>query len=194
VIPLVRPATREDGAAIAGIHVRAFADEHAKMAEAGAAHACGQRANSESITRYWTDEVTGLCITHVEAWSRQGAIVVAELDGTVVGYGTLGPADWVVSLGEGTYDQMIHHLAVDPSTQRRSVGTRLVSALFGHVDAGKGLYAWSWDGSPAQQFYRALGASALSRRSKPCGWVGSYGQTAFGWRELGALQTRSAFA
>ena len=191
-MPLVRPATRGDGAAIARIHVRAFDDEHAKMAAAGDAHRCGQRANLELMTRYWTDEVAGLGLTHVEAWSRQGAIVVGELEPGVVGYGTLGPADWVVTVDERMTPQMIHMLAVDPSAQRRRVGALLVKALFERGESGSGLFAWAWDSSPAQEFYLALGATALSRGSKPCGDIGFYGQTAFGWRDLGALRIRPA--
>jgi ribosomal protein S18 acetylase RimI-like enzyme len=126
------------------------------------------------------------------AWSRvlaepspSSAVFVAELGGSIVGFGSCGPqrADTLRIKG---YDGEISAIYVLKALQRRALGTRLLLAMASRLQACGFQAASLWvlrDNAPARRFYERCGGQMIAEREdvRPQGILF---EVAYGWSDL----------
>ncbi|MFI2753854.1 GNAT family N-acetyltransferase [Cellulomonas sp. P22] len=109
---LVRSAERADVAAICQ-----FGEAHIRPHYTPL---IGARAADAQVRAWWSQ-------VQIDAAVSEGLVVVAEVDGQVVGVGQRGLSG---------ADQVIYKLYVDPQRRGRGVGPRLVEALIQQLPSG----------------------------------------------------------
>jgi ribosomal protein S18 acetylase RimI-like enzyme len=136
------------------------------------------------------------------AWSRiLGAqprattVLVAELDGTIVGFGACG-AQRAEALKVKGYDGEISALYVLRAFQRRALGTRLLGAMAASLEASGFGGASLWvlrDNGPARRFYERYGGRVIAEKQdvRP---EGVLLEVAYGWPDLTEILRRSGAA
>lgn len=138
---VIRPATPADRAGFLDAALRSWRDAYAELlprAQVEAAPAMLERA-----------------------FEKRGAeLVVAVLDGVVVGFYSLGPAD------DPEQRDYLWHVYVDPRVQRRGVGRALTEAALAEIASRGATRAWLdvlAGNTKARAFYRALGWEEVGR-------------------------------
>jgi GNAT superfamily N-acetyltransferase len=107
------------------------------------------RVTVDERTRWWTHALE----SHDEAWLD----LVVEVDGHIVGFSCTGPA----GLGSGStlapYD--LYCLYLDPESERRGLGRRLVEHTFAWLRERRvqDLQVLCVSATPAHLFYEAMG-------------------------------------
>jgi GNAT superfamily N-acetyltransferase len=144
--PVIRPAVPDDAAAIADVHVRTWqtAYEHVFGAERLATLSVAQRAAR------WRESLA----------ANQHVAFVAEAEGVVVGWATVGPSD-------GDADGELYGLYVLPDEWSTGAGSALLRAAVGALrSAGhRDAVLWVLDDNPrARRFYEREGWSADGER------------------------------
>lgn len=124
-------------------------------------------------------------------WRRQlaarvpeAATWVAELDGALVGFASVGPARHRL---EGLESE-IYALYVLREAQRRGVGRALVSESARHFvrHAHFGFYLWVLKANRARMFYETLGGREIGEKTERLG-LHAFAQVAYGWHDLTGL-------
>jgi GNAT superfamily N-acetyltransferase len=139
---MVRDARREDAAAIARVHTRSWqvAYTHAFPAEALAGISVERR------TEWWAQQLS--------APSRRVALLVAEIDGEVRGFASVGPADEDERLGE------LYAIYVDPDHWGAGLGRTLIAEAEERLRSAGFTEAILWvleDNPRTRRFYEAAG-------------------------------------
>lgn len=169
----IRPATADDAAAIAHVHVASWRTSYAALlpAELLAGLSEGRRA------AFWAE-----VLRHP---APPGTTLVAEhpRDG-VVGFANAGPAEKPVA----GYELELRALYLLEPHQRGGLGRALVRATAealvarGHTS----IFLWVFAANPARRFYEALGGQFLCDGEVELGGV-IRSTVAYGWPELAQL-------
>jgi len=165
----IRPARREDAAALARIQVDSYRSAYAGIFP------------QEYLDQFSYDgqEVDWL---ELLTSGHPDVILIAEA-------GDALPAGYAVGRTQASYDapydSEIVSLHVQRSLHRRGVGRRLVSATAGNLAAHgcTAMMLWVLEANPARAFYQRLGAIQLDGR-KPM--INAY-EVAFGWPDIRAI-------
>ena len=132
---VIRPATTADRDGFLDAALRSWLDAYA-----------------ERLPR---DEVEAAPAMLERAFEKRGAeLVLALLDGVVVGFYSLGPAD------DPERRNYLWHVYVDPRAQRRGVGRALTEAALSEIATRGATTAWLdvlSGNEKARAFHRALG-------------------------------------
>jgi GNAT superfamily N-acetyltransferase len=143
----VRPARAQDGAALGDIHARAWRTTYATLLpeEARTALEPGDLAAS------WSQAVSA-------PPSRRHRVLVATAEGALVGFVALGPAS--DEDADQAVDAEIMVLVVDPDTQHRGHGSRLLNAAVDVLrdDGFRRVATWVPDADgPRREFLESAG-------------------------------------
>ena len=109
--PVVRPAGREDVAAICRFGEAIIPAHYAPL--------IGAPAADEQVRRWWNE-------THVGAAVAEGLVVVTEVGGQIMGVG---------QRGRSGSDHVVYKLYVDPRHRSNGLGPRLLAALTSQLPA-----------------------------------------------------------
>ncbi len=169
----IRPATPEDASAIAQAHVASWRTSYAGLVPNHFLLALDVQERA-SQWRHWL--------------TLDFAVLVAELDGDVVGFAGGGPVREPLK----SYDAELYTLYLLDRVQRQGTGTRLLAELAAGLSTRgyKSMLAWVLAGNASRAFYERTGGSLLAERQTEIGGV-SLPIVAFGWADLSAL-TRTA--
>ena len=181
----MRAGRFSDVIAISSVVTMATNNEHARMR---ASHDCGQQANVDAIYSFWRQ--------HFGVWSMSGVVAVAIEGNHVIGAAVGLP--WSNEARDARLDGFrgeLYALAVSPTYEGRSVGTRLVCFVAASL-AKKDLLpmiVWTWGRSErAHRLYESrLEAVQLATRMERClPGPARFLQIAFGWRDQQKLIQR----
>ena len=171
---LVRPARKEDAAAIARIHVESWRSTYAGLLP----DRMLLRMNvAEHEARWWRH-----VLSH---WRRNHFVYVAEdKKQGVVGFGSGGPTREPNLPFRGE----IYTLYLADEFHGTGCGKRLFCALAERSvrEYGNSLIVWVLSGNPARFFYAALGGKAVARRPSTMGGA-KIEELAYGWEDARAL-------
>ena len=168
----VRPARPGDAAAIAAVHVSAWRSAYAGLLP-------DRYLSGLSETRHAAQQLTAILSGH--------AVFVAEAEGRVVGYCSVGRAR-----RSGIADGEVETLYVADDWRERGFGRALLCAGAGRLlGIGCGsLFLWVLEGNPARWFYERMGGKAVARSITPVGGRG-FEQVAYAWAPIGQLLQRA---
>ena len=169
---MVRPAEREDSAAIARVHVASWRTAYRGLLPDDFLASLSE----EHYTDRWT-RVIG------EGSSR---VFVVEEDGEIVGFASCGRE----RAGEGSFAGELYAIYVLDSAQRHGQGRELVRAAAGALKKMKLTDMIVWvlrDNAPARRFYERLGGIYV--RSQPI-TIGSatLEEVSYGWRDADLIR------
>ncbi|MQB42785.1 GNAT family N-acetyltransferase [Rhizobium sp. ICMP 5592] len=169
----IRPATPEDAAAIARLHLAVWRDTYRELATPDAI-----RIMDEAFRRArWTATLSEP--------SRDQLVLLAEQNGRLVGIGAAGAPSLALFEGRGE----IRSLYVEPAIKRQGVGRRLMRELALHLAAlnypGAALGVVVGN-DPAIAFYQLLGGQMAGRYIDP-GPVWRSENIIFAWDDLSLL-------
>lgn len=166
----IRPATLQDVAGIARVHVQSWDESYRGMVPDAA------------IDRYTVD------VRHAgwQEWltREEWVTYVAELDGAIVGFACAYP-----DVTEPGYDTYLNTLYVLRSAQRRGIARELLRALTGRlIERGSTAMWWlTLRENPACAFYERIGASIIREQPAPAGLGEGTMDAVFGLPDLRAL-------
>ncbi len=139
----IRPANRKDAAAIADVHYEAWLGAYSGIIPHGAL----RRMVARRDVKWWENAIR-----------RGSTVLVAEFDGEVVGYATIGKS----RARELSQQGEIYELYILPEFQGIGLGTRLFSAARKRLNARglRGLVIWVLeDNANAVHFYESSGGT-----------------------------------
>lgn len=154
----VRPAQRDDAAAIWQIQQAVLAEDFAAALPGGLPPAAARQLGEVDGTETWRDAITSP--------PPGAAVVVATRAGRVVGYATLTPLAEPYPAGEVQIDADIT-VDVRPVDQRQGHGSRLLAALMDTAAANdmRAVMTWAVAGEAARtRFFPATGFAPLGIR------------------------------
>lgn len=171
---IVRPARREDAAAIARIYVESWRSTYAGLLP----DKLLLRMNvADHEARWWRHALS--------RFRRNHFVYVAEWgDDGVVGFGSGGP-----SREQGLpYRGEIYTLYLGDEFHGRGIGKKLFQALAERClrDYDRTLIVWVLAGNPTRFFYEALGGKPVARRPSTMGGA-KIEEVAYGWEDVRAL-------
>ena len=161
----LRPATPEDAAAIAHIHVRTWQATYPGIVPQPYLDALEEAA----FTAGWQGRLPP---------AASVAILLAELDGNPVGFASGGPLRDLLA----PYTGELYALYLLPHAQRHGLGRRLVLTIAdllreqGHTH----MLLWVLRDNPAAAFYRHLGGTLVTEKTIEIGGA-HLPELAFGW-------------
>jgi ribosomal protein S18 acetylase RimI-like enzyme len=169
---MVRPAAREDSAAIARVHVASWRTTYRGLLP--------------------DDFLTSLSEEHyTERWTRvigegSSRVFVTEEDGEIVGFASCGRE----RAGESSFAGELYAIYVLDSAQRHGHGRELVRAAASALKDLKLIDMIVWvlrDNAPARRFYERLGGIYV--RSQPI-TIGSatLEEVSYGWRDADLIR------
>lgn len=175
---LVRPARMGDDAAIAHVHVEGWRETYPGIVPARVL----DRLDTESRRLYWRSAIVNRRMAET--------VFVAEVDGTVAGFGVCGREQ----VGLRDYDGEFHALYLLRHAQGRGLGTSLMAAM-AHSLAGRGMAAatvWALrDNWRARRFYEKLGGRLIADR--PLDFDGTrVMEVAYGWTDVSPVARLAA--
>lgn len=139
----IRPANRKDAAAVADVHFEAWLGAYSGIIPHGALH----RMIARRGVKWWENAIR-----------RASTVLVAEFDGEVVGYATIGKN----RAREFSEQGEIYELYIRPEFQGIGLGSRLFAAARKRmaVRGLKGLVVWVLeDNVNAVHFYESCGGA-----------------------------------
>lgn len=164
----IRPAVPDDAVAIAGVHVAAWRSAYAGLLPAG--YLAGL-----SVIRH--------AARHDAAIRAGRGVLVAEAEGEVVGFCTVGQAR-TAGLGDGE----IETLYVLDDHRDGGLGRALLCAGAGWLE-GRGCgsaFLWVLEGNPSRFFYARMGGKPV-RRDVTHVARQAFGQVAYAWDPIARL-------
>jgi ribosomal protein S18 acetylase RimI-like enzyme len=171
----VRPATRDDAAAIAYVHVASWRTTYRGIVPDAALDALDE----DQRRGQW------------QGWIEAGAvpILVAESEAGVVGF----IAGGAIRTRTEDYDGELYAIYLMPGEQRLGAGRALVRELAGalRLRGLRSMLVWVLEANPAVGFYRRLGAEPVMSKTVEIGGV-TLPEVALGWRSLEVLLEFSA--
>ncbi len=167
----IRPATPEDAASIARVHVDSWRSTYAGIVPAEYLAGLSYR-NRES---HWKDLLTA---------DRPGtSYFVAETDaGGIVGFANAGPE----RKGDRTYQGELYAIYILEEYQRLGLGRRLIAHVTRRLpaDGFNSMLLWVLeDNRPAIRFYESLGGKRVGRQPITIGGADLV-EVSYGWREI----------
>jgi GNAT superfamily N-acetyltransferase len=168
----VRAGAAGDAAAIAHVHRESWRTTYAGILPlAVIAHEAGHKSESS-----WRRRLATL--------APETATWVAEMDGSVVGFASCGPARHRLQ----GLDAEIYALYVLQESQRKGCGRELVRACARHfVRHGHfGFYLWVLKANRARLFYEMLGGEEIGEKHERLG-LHAFAQVSYGWHDLTGL-------
>jgi len=179
----IRAAMGADAPAIAAVHVEAWRETYASLLPAHV-------LSSLSVDR--RTEVWGRIISNPEAF-ESSAVLVAERDGAVVGFGCCG-LQRAESLNARGYDGEISSIYLLRSFQGVGLGLRLMSAMGEELRRRRLKAASLWvlrANQKACRFYEKLGGDIIAEKTDVREDGVAFVEAAYGWRDLDALAQRA---
>ncbi|NKB48515.1 MAG: GNAT family N-acetyltransferase [Alphaproteobacteria bacterium] len=167
----IRPATPDDGEAIAQIHVDAWRATYAGIIP----DTYLVSMNAGQQRQIWRQTLRGS--------GRRYPVFVAELvDGEIVGFANCGPARRRMLPRRSPYDGEVYTLYVAPDHQGQGHGSRLLDACFGTLRSQDKTAAvlWVLAANPARFFYEAQGGRKVAERIEKFAGA-ELEELAFGW-------------
>lgn len=140
----IRPATTDDAAAIADVHVRSWREAHTGFVPDDYLRSL----DGAQRTQHWTQEISSGPTTGVRTY-------VADGDGRVVGFASFGPSrDEDARRGE----REVYAIYLDPGTWGHGVARELMRTVLNDVGETTPLSLWvPADNERARHFYRRHG-------------------------------------
>jgi GNAT superfamily N-acetyltransferase len=171
----LRQATRADAAAIGSLHVASWRETYAGILP----NEMLADLSVETRTAMWS-EILG----DPDA-RRDTAVIVAEDNGRLIGFGACG-RQRDEALADAGYDGEIGAVYIFRSHQKRGAGRSIMAAL-SRALSGMGHEAASlWvirENAPARAFYEALGGEIVGEKREE--WPGgTFVELAYGWHDL----------
>lgn len=168
----VRRATPEDAGVIAQVHRASWRSTYGGILPEDVIAAHAGRRSEATWRRQLAERVP------------EAATWVAELEGALVGFASVGPARHRL---EGLESE-IYALYVLQPAQRRGVGRALVTESARHfVRHGRfGFYLWVLKANRARMFYETLGGREIGEKTERLG-LHAFAQVAYGWHDLTGL-------
>jgi ribosomal protein S18 acetylase RimI-like enzyme len=124
-------------------------------------------------------------ILSAPATSSSSVVYLAEIEGTIVGFGSCG-SQRTEALKEKGYDGEIGAIYVLKASQRHAIGTRLLYAMASALSKRGFGSASLWvlrDNAPARRFYERYGAEVIAEREDVSA-DGVLIEMAYGWTNL----------
>jgi ribosomal protein S18 acetylase RimI-like enzyme len=178
VSALVRPALAGDDAAIAHVHVEGWRETYPGIVPARVL----ERLDIESRRLYWRSAIVNGRMAET--------VFVAEVDGTVAGFGVCGREQ----VGLRGYDGEFHALYLLRYAQGRGLGTRLMAAMARSLIERGMAAATVWalrDNWRARRFYEKLGGRLIADR--PLDFDGTrVMEVAYGWTDVSPVARLAA--
>jgi len=168
----VRLATPADAGAIARVHRESWRSTYGGILPDAVITAHAGRRSESTWRRQLSDS------------TPEAATWVAELEGALVGFASVGPARHRL---EGLESE-VYALYVVQEAQRRGAGRALVTESARHfVRHGNfGFYLWVLKANRARLFYETLGGREIAEKSERLG-LHAFAQVAYGWHDLTGL-------
>ena len=168
-MPLIRPATARDAAAIAHVHVQSWQSTYAGIVP----ELFLQSLSEADRTVQWT------------AWLQLDVpVFVAETNGNVVGFASGGPIREPLA----GFDAELFAIYLLDFAQHQGTGTSLLQTLAQALIRRdlRSMIAWVLERNHSRYFYEATGAQPVERKQIEIGSVFLPAQ-AYGWSSLTAL-------
>ena len=170
----IRRAVPGDARGIARVHVETWRSAYAGILP------------DQVIVQMSVDDKAAAWRQLVQRQDAVDAVIVAEIDdGTIIGFGSCGPAG---PEAMPDYDGEIHTLYVLPDWQEQGIGRAPAVRLPARVERGRdrGAYLWVLADNPSRFFYQAMGGKRISERDERL-WGTTVHEVAYGWPDLSAL-------
>lgn len=173
----VRTAQAVDAAGIARVYVDSWRSAYAGILPDDLLI----RLNRKSQTQQWARQL---------GCRRDRQIVlVAELDGQIIGFGSCGPARKAALPHAGE----VYTLYVAPGCHDLGIGRKLLHLMFMALRA-RGITSalvWVLAENPARFFYEAMGGCRVAERDEAA-WNTVLHEVAYGWSDLAHVHAGSA--
>lgn len=174
----VRTAALPDAEAIGALHVASWKETYTGILPAAMLAELSVEAWAE-MWRSVLDPSKGI---------EHALVVVAEVDGQLVGFGSCGPQRDSRLAGAG-FSAEFGAIYLLRSHQGRGGGRSLLAVMSGKMSSAGHSAASLWvlrENEPARAFYEQLGGIVVGERTET-GAHGALVETAYGWRDLRAL-------
>ncbi len=165
----IRPATVDDAAAIAHVHVEAWRTAYREILPA------------DFLARLSKDDRRDQWVTTLGNQSSPGFTFVAESAGQIVGFASGGPE----RKSDPDYTGELYAIYVLDKFQRQGAGTLLLRAVVARlVEIGiESMKVWVLTDNPAQAFYERLGGVVVGQTTIKIAGI-DLGEVAYGWKHL----------
>ncbi len=168
-MPIIRPATKHDAAAIAHVHVQSWRSTYAGIVPETFLASLSEAEH----TQQWNE------------WLQLDLpVFVAEARGKLVGFASGGPIREPLS----GFDAELFAIYLLASAQHQRTGTALLQTL-AHALTQRGLtsmMAWVLESNASRHFYERTGAHPVQSKTIEIGGISLPAQ-AFGWPSLATL-------
>lgn len=168
----IRPATPDDAAAIAHVHVDSWRTTYAGLVpdEYLATLSEADRAAA------WRERI-----------SNGSEVYVADLDSEVVGFTTGGPIREQIQ----SYDAELYAIYLLKQAQGRRIGTSLLHELITslHSQGFHSMVVWVLEQNPAKHFYIRTGAQLLTSKEIEIGGA-TLAEVAYGWPDMRLIERK----
>lgn len=175
----LREASPADAAAIGALHVASWRETYAGLLPA--ALLAGLSVDARSVM--W-----GRIIAEPEAFGG-AAVIVAEADGALIGFGSCG-GQRDAALAAAGYGGEIGAVYVLSAHQHQGTGRALIAALAQALSAlgHEGASLWVLrENAPARLFYERLGGEIVGEKQEEAQPGLTLVELAYGWRDLSRL-------
>ncbi|HTS31040.1 MAG TPA: GNAT family N-acetyltransferase [Bryobacteraceae bacterium] len=165
----IRPATAEDAASIARVHVESWKTTYRGIVP----DEYLARLNVEERTPRWR-----------EILKSSDHLVVAERDGELAGFASGGP---IRELIDG-YDAELYAIYLLEKFQRAGIGSRLMREIARRLeqDGFRSMALWVIEGNAAVRFYETLGGVRVAAKERAIGGA-VFTLAAYGWPNLKSI-------
>lgn len=174
----IRPATPDDAASIAAVHVASWRESYVGLMP----EAILSGLSVSDRTQRWRrilDEASG---------AGRTAVFIAEQEGVVVGFASAGAQRNFALLGKG-FSGEISAIYLLQSAQNAGVGRRLMASVAQSLRDRNHRTASLWvmkDNDPARRFYERLGGEIIAEKQDRRDAT-ILAELAYGWRDLALL-------
>jgi GNAT superfamily N-acetyltransferase len=167
----IRPATADDAAAIARVHVKTWQSVYRGIVDDEHLDAL----SVEDRTERWSE---------ILQRSEQATFVASSDKYGIVGFANGGPE----REGREDFDAELYAIYILPEWHGRGIGRELVATFTRWLtDSGfDSMIVWVLAQNPARRFYENLGGRNVGNKTIEIGWQ-TLAEMAYGWDDLGVL-------